>query len=320
MIDEEKEIEAKEIADDDNDSFFTVSTVPTLQMDVVRATTEEDKDDKHKEDEAAKDDDDEENKTDVTEDDELKENLRLKKEHDWKEARKIYGKAHELEAENEGLKKALALSLEYGQHHYKNGIDSRLEKIMQNRMEALQTGDSEAFAKTDLELFEAIQTKREIENRRPITYSDPEPEQHTQADTTQVMLQQWFQHNPELNHQSPFFDKGLAEEVLPLVRELDSQLKNSDQADWICTPEYYNYLQSQVNGIKGGGRKIAAKATYSTKHIGGVRSTSQGGGSSTSKDAIALTPDQKEIAALFKISDEAYLKRYNKAERERTGN
>lgn len=327
MIDNEQDVTAKEITDD-GDSLFTVSIPYSEPVQVVSSAADEEQNSETKDDKTVDDKPTENTKDniddDIDHDQHEAKQLKFKKnnkETGWKEARKTYEKARELEMENEGLRKALATTLEYGKVHHQNNIDIRVEQALQKKKAALAIGDADALTASDLELFEAIQTKREINNwEKQRQYQDnvaTEQESRVQPPLQDIILYQWLQNNPELNIHSPFFDQSLADEVLPLVRGLDSQLKESDQADWICTPEYYNYLQSQVNGIKGKERKVTAKVSYSTKHIGGVKSTPVGG--NTSKEAVMLTPEQKEIAALYNISPEVYLKRYNQAERERTG-
>lgn len=330
MIKEENTVEqapdAKEAIVDNDEPFFTVS-IPQLAPVVIKV----------EEDGENKDDISEENNTDNSTNDDENTEEEVKTKTKWRDKRKnqseVYQKLNELvaakeklESENDYLKGAVSQVLEYGRGNYENNIDLTISQLEEKKLAMLRGGArAEDYAQVEKDLLGAMIAKHDATKaRQDADYHKQQNEQQRerqavdeQVDPQQIMHQQWFSYNPQLKKSSPFYNKEIADEVVALMRHADKELIESGNEEWIGTAEYLNDLQPQIDRIKANVKgNSQPKQTYSTKHIGAVRGVSV---NTPVKESVNLTQDQKELAALYKIPEAEYLRRYNLAERERLG-
>lgn len=340
MIDEEDKITPTEdtaapIAEDNDEPFFTISEVPPAQAVIVSAESEPEAEPEEKEivDNKATTDQEEVAESEVEQEDAEENTSKPVKDKKWKvdkklreEHKRILDIANQLAEENSYLKNLTGQALDYNQDLKTQNIDGLIEDTAAARVIAIQKGDGVEYTKHDIRLNDLLAERRRLVEQKQEriaaqnTHVRQSSQQSSQEGNSRHLEDQWFARNPELDGKSPVYDNDFTQEMIGIFKQIDGKLQENGDEDWIGTPQYFNYLQAHVDKVRVGGQKnpiAPSKPMYSTKHIGGVRGAPASG--TAVKEAVVLTPEQKEIATLFKIPAEVYLKRYNAAERQRLG-
>lgn len=247
------------------------------------------------------------------------------KKNIWKLRRALYNAESEREAlkqQNLEIQKMLQHSLENGAYHYSKSVYADHQRALEAKKTAIETGDIEALVKADQELMRnavAINELEKLEYQKQPTPESTAPNnlntqtQEKLAEHQYNMARVWLNANPELDSNSNEYDTQLANTVHSFVNELDATLYENGQEALICSPDYFKVLDEQIRKIK------PKKKSYDGRYIGSVRSKGSSMGSvGNQEENQPLTSEQKELAALFNLSEDEYRKRYNKAKAEAT--
>jgi hypothetical protein len=244
--------------------------------------------------------------------------------------REKYRALHELEqarAKIAQLEEQTKVAVEAGARQYESNVSSRLERARAAQIAAIESGDAEAQANANLELAAAANEYHELNSwkrqyeqvkasqpqQEPDYYAPPPPEHN--AD----ILQDWMDDNDWFNPQSQSFDQELSTYINYCANEIDKgliqqghrdKIRNSDYFAWIdkLKDDYIHQkrqMQQQNNPTQ---RRELNMRVDRGRGPAPVRGGNASYGSQRRNDSSDLSAAEREIAALCRVSPEAYRK------------
>lgn len=244
--------------------------------------------------------------------------------------REKYRALHELEqarAEIARLSKQNEVVAQAGVRQYESNVAARLEKARAAQISAIESGDAEAQANANLELAAAANQYHELNNwksqyeqtksiqpQEEQNYYAPPPPEHN-AD----ILQDWMDDNDWFNPQSERFDQDLSTYINYCANHLDQGLIQSGHQDKIRNSDYFAWIDKlkddYINQRKYAQREQSSPTQRRELNMRVERGrgpaparTGQAvyGNQQRRANNMDLSTAEKEIAALCKVSPEAY--------------
>lgn len=245
--------------------------------------------------------------------------------------REKYRALHELEqakAQIESLRQQKEAVSEAGVRQYENNVSSRLEKARNAQIAAIESGDAQAQADANIELASATNEFHELNNwkrqyeyeranqsqRQPQSYI-PTPEHNAEV------LQDWMDDNDWFNPNSERYDQELSQHINHCANQLDAHLINEGHGDKIRNSDYFawidalkdEYIQQRQYAQRGQNYQPQRRDLNMRVDRGRGASPVRGGQGVYSNQRRSggdsgLSPAEKEMAALCRVSEESYRK------------
>jgi hypothetical protein len=230
----------------------------------------------------------------------------------------LLDKNEELRKEKEALQAQLERTIESGTVAYGKTVYNDLQRAIDKKRLAIETGDAEALIEADAEFARADRAVFELERyleSRPLETEEKEPSQEATEvipPSKQEAALDFIRENPDLDPNSRHYNPSKAQEVANFIAYLNQELTKEGKADQIMTDAYFMATQEYANSLdkKGLSQKnlrIASSNQSYRNNVAGVRQ----GLSSTGGDAkyrnVTLTANERLIAQRMKIPEKEYL-------------
>ena len=183
--------------------------------------------------------------------------------HEKKLKFKAIAEKEAIAAENAELKKMLNDALDSDSYHHAKSIETELSMARDLKRKAIENGDMDSMFKADEAYNKALIAKHEIDkwnyqqnSQKPTNTQgmQDKPEQVSQANTLsplqQTMAQEWVESHPELNPESRSYDKNLAEKVAPYINNLESNINQSGQMQYLYSSEFFDMVDNYIDKLK----------------------------------------------------------------------
>lgn len=280
------------------------------------------------EEEESKDDIDEENEDEVEEgheegheeEFEPKDSNPKKPDKMWKVKRRLYKTKSELRAaeeENVRLRDMLSQAEVAGTYQYGRNVYTELDRAKELVQKAADIGDTKAFIEATVSLNNAQYKVHELEKLASqampanSTYQNQAFNEGYDNELFNEAAKEFLDSHKELQPNSKFYNKSLAESVIKFANNLDDQIKEAGREDIYFTEhilDYFDAIKHHISDCKIKEKK--RKSLESASHVGGVRNSysgSQNGQSINSKKVI-LTPEEKELCKISGIAEKEWAK------------
>lgn len=242
--------------------------------------------------------------------------------HEKKLKFKAIAERDAIAAERDEYKKMLKEALDSGSYHHAKSVDAELSMAKDLRRKAIENGDIDSMFKADEAYNKALIAKHEIdkwnyqqsnqksnadENRGYNSQTHPEQVNNTLSPLQQTMAQEWVESHPELNPESRSYDKNLAEKVAPYINNLESNINQSGQMQYLYSSEFFDMIDNYIDKVKT--PKISTPP-LSSNNVAGVKKSYQGSSTAppSTKKQIVLTAEEKIMASNAGVSEKDWLK------------
>ena len=240
--------------------------------------------------------------------------------HEKKLKFKAIAEKEAIAAENEKLRKMLDEALDSGSYHHAKSVEAEISMAKDLRRKAIESGDIDSMFKADEAYNKALIAKHEIDkwnyqqsSQKPTNTQgmQTQSEQVSQANTLsplqQTMAQEWVEAHPELNPESRSYDKHLAEKVAPYINNLESNINQSGQLQYLYSSEFFDMIDNYIDKIK---TPRVSNPPLSSNNVAGVKKSYQGSSTAppSAKKQVVLTADEKIMAANAGVSEKDWLK------------
>lgn len=240
--------------------------------------------------------------------------------HEKKLKFKAIAEKEAIAAENEKLRKMLDEALDSGSYHHAKSVEAEISMAKDLRRKAIESGDIDSMFKADEAYNKALIAKHEIDkwnyqqsSQKPTNTQgmQTQSEQVSQANTLsplqQTMAQEWVEAHPELNPESRSYDKHLAEKVAPYINNLESNINQSGQLQYLYSSEFFDMIDNYLDKVK---TPRVSNPPLSSNNVAGVKKSYQGSSTAppSAKKQVVLTADEKIMAANAGVSEKDWLK------------
>lgn len=240
--------------------------------------------------------------------------------HEKKLKFKAIAEKEAIAAENEQLKKMLDDALDSGSYHHAKSIETELSMARDLKRKAIENGDMDSMFKADEAYNKALIAKHEIDkwnyqqnSQKPNNTQgmQDKTEQVSQANTLsplqQTMAQEWVESHPELNPASRSYDKNLAEKVVPYINNLESNINQSGQMQYLYSSEFFDMIDNHIDKLK---TPKVSSPPLSSNNVAGVKKSYQSSSTAppSTKKQIVLTAEEKIMASNAGVSEKDWLK------------
>ena len=242
--------------------------------------------------------------------------------HEKKLKFKAIAEKEAIAAENEKLRKMLDEALDSGSYHHAKSVEAEISMAKDLRRKAIESGDIDSMFKADEAYNKALIAKHEIDkwnyqqssqksnlDQRQGSGLQTQPEQvnNTLSPLQQTMAQEWVEAHPELNPESRSYDKHLAEKVAPYINNLESNINQSGQLQYLYSSEFFDMIDNYLDKIK---IPRVSNPPLSSNNVAGVKKSYQGSSTAppSAKKQVVLTADEKIMAANAGVSEKDWLK------------
>ena len=267
----------------------------------------------------------EETQAEKTEDDSTDTEQKEKPNKLWHEKKlkfKAIAERDAIAAERDEYKKMLKEALDSGSYHHAKSVDAELSMAKDLRRKAIENGDIDSMFKADDAYNKALIAKHEIdkwnyqqsnqksnsdENRGYNSQTHPEQVNNTLSPLQQTMAQEWVESHPELNPESRSYDKNLAEKVAPYINNLESNINQSGQMQYLYSSEFFDMVDNYIDKVK---TPKVSTPPLSSNNVAGVKKSYQGSSTAptSTKKQIVLTAEEKIMASNAGVSEKDWLK------------
>lgn len=241
--------------------------------------------------------------------------------HEKKLKFKAIAEKEAIAAENAELKKMLDDALDSGSYHHAKSIETELSMARDLKRKAIENGDMDSMFKADEAYNKALIAKHEIDkwnyqqgNQKPKAdrsrgESQDRQEQNYNSLTPlqQTMAQEWVESHPELNPESRSYDKNLAEKVAPYINNLENNINQSGQMQYLYSSEFFDMIDNHIDKVKV--PKVSSPP-LSSNNVAGVKKSYQSSSTAppSTKKQIVLTAEEKIMASNAGVSEKEWLK------------
>jgi hypothetical protein len=241
--------------------------------------------------------------------------------HEKKLKFKAIAEKEAIAAENEQLKKMLDDALDSGSYHHAKSIETELSMARDLKRKAIENGDMDSMFKADEAYNKALIAKHEIDkwnyqqgNQKPKTdQSHREPQDRQEQNYNNLtplqksMAQEWVESHPELNPTSRSYDKNLAEKVAPYINNLESNINQSGQMQYLYSSEFFDMIDNHIDKVK---TPKVNTPPLSSNNVAGVKKSYQSSSTAppSTKKQIVLTAEEKIMASNAGVSEKDWLK------------
>jgi hypothetical protein len=265
------------------------------------------------------------NQAESTEDDSIDTEQKEKPNKLWHEKKlkfKAIAERDAIAAERDEYKKMLKEALDSGSYHHAKSVDAELSMAKDLRRKAIENGDIDSMFKADEAYNKALIAKHEIdkwnyqqsnyksnsdENRGDRSQTHTEQVNNTLSPLQQTMAQEWVESHPELNPESRSYDKNLAEKVAPYINNLESNINQSGQMQYLYSSEFFDMIDNYIDKVK---TPKVSTPPLSSNNVAGVKKSYQGSSTAppSTKKQIVLTAEEKIMASNAGVSEKEWLK------------
>jgi len=242
--------------------------------------------------------------------------------HEKKLKFKAIAERDAIAAERDEYKKMLKEALDSGSYHHAKSVDAELSMAKDLRRKAIENGDIDSMFEADEAYNKALIAKHEIdkwnyqqsnyksnsdENRGYNSQTHPEQVNNILSPLQQTMAQEWVESHPELNPESRSYDKNLAEKVAPYINNLESNINQSGQMQYLYSSEFFDMVDNYIDKVKT--PKVSTPPLFSN-NVAGVKKSYQGSSTAppSNKKQIVLTAEEKIMASNAGVSEKEWLK------------
>lgn len=255
----------------------------------------------------------------------------VKKNKYWEKTRKLQHKARDLEDYADSLARQNAELQMLLERSFQNNNELSLERAANNLaiaereyVEALAEGDPEKVARATSNVSIATQRITQIEsqlqNERSNDYDNNydqgskevhRAEQEYQERKLRERAQDWFEVNTEVIPNSSDYDQNMARKLEKFVEELDKRFINSGRSNLIGGNEYFEKLDMYMDNLRYSKNRKEKIPTHVTGNINGT--------SGNYNKNIKVTDEMKRAMLAFNMTEEEYLKDYEKQLKQKRG-
>lgn len=212
-------------------------------------------------------------------------------------------------------------ALDSGSYHHAKSVDTELSMAKDLRRKAIENGDIDSMFKADEAYNKALIAKHEIDKWNYQNTSQNPPEDKNQlaqqekqeqnynnlTPLQQTMAQEWVESHPELNPESRSYDKNLAEKVSPYINNLESNINQSGQMQYLYSSEFFDMIDNYIDKVK---TPKVSTPPLSSNNVAGVKKSYQGSSTAppSTKKQIVLTAEEKIMASNAGVSEKDWLK------------
>lgn len=241
--------------------------------------------------------------------------------HEKKLKFKAIAEKEAIAAENAELKKMLDDALDSGSYHHAKSIETELSMARDLKRKAIENGDMDSMFKADEAYNKALIAKHEIDkwnyqqgNQKPKTDQNRTEHQDKQEQNynsltplQQTMAQEWVESHPELNPESRSYDKNLAEKVAPYINNLENNINQSGQMQYLYSSEFFDMIDNHIDKLK---TPKVSTPPLSSNNVAGVKKSYQSSSTAppSTKKQIVLTAEEKIMASNAGVSEKEWLK------------
>ena len=241
--------------------------------------------------------------------------------HEKKLKFKAIAEKEAIAAENAELKKMLDDALDSGSYHHAKSIETELSMVRDLKRKAIENGDIDSLFKADEAYNKALIAKHEIDkwnyqqgNQKPKadrSRGEPQDRQEQNYNSLtplqQTMAQEWVESHPELNPESRSYDKHLAEKVAPYINNLESNINQSGQMQYLYSSEFFDMIDNHIDKLK---TPKVSSPPLSSNNVAGVKKSYQSSSTAppSTKKQIVLTAEEKIMASNAGVSEKEWLK------------
>lgn len=207
-----------------------------------------------------------------------------------------------------------------GTYQYGRNVYTELDRAKELMKKAVAEGNAETFAEATSNLTNAQYKVNELERLAAQSPAPPPQQQYYPSnegfdnEIFNEAVQDFLSSHKELQQDSKFYNKALAESVVKYANKLDRQIKEAGREDIYYTEAIEDYFDAIEDHMADYHAKSAKqqKNLEAANHVGGVRNSysSSAPGKSPPPIKVTLTPDEKKMCAnsFGKITEEDWLK------------
>lgn len=238
----------------------------------------------------------------------------------WKLEKTNYKlKIEKIQAEKriQELENLLTESLNANTYHYGKNVYNDLERAKIQKREAFKNGDMEGLIESDILLYKAINTVNELEkiadeNKRVEASRVSIPENN--ANIYYEIAQEWLEGQPELQRNSPQYNRQLAKTVNNFVNNLDHKLQQEDQMDMYYSPDYFEMIDDFIDDVKTRQQNtrptsnLPLRSAHKDSYVGSVKNSYKGENIATPVTQIKLTAEERELCKALGQTEAEWIK------------
>jgi len=222
------------------------------------------------------------------------------------------------------LREMLAQAEVAGTYQYGRNVYSELDKAKEQVQRAIDEGNTKAFAEATFNLTNAQYKVNELEKLAASSAQTPQHQTYTPQinyeEVEREIIDDWISSHKELQIDSKYYNKNLADSVIKYANAIDAQLDATGRDDLRYSEGYFDAIEEHIAEFKNSMDK-KRRNSESASHVGAVRNSynSPIPGKSSKPIQVTLTPEEKKICAssMVRISEKEWLK--HKAEQLKAG-
>lgn len=239
------------------------------------------------------------------------------------EANALRAENDRLRQENQITGQSAELSRQAAMRLHDDNVTTRLERARQMQIAAIESGDAQAQADSNMEIAAATLAVQESKNwqykeryekqfAEERARNEQQQQQYTQPtyNPNDILLENWVEKNDWYDPSSENHDAELSAALSQYANQLDYQLANTGYGHQIKTPEYFQNIDNAIKQFV---------SHRNSQHSNQGRSlnmkTPQGGGYSARNGRSSqgeaqrqgpLSNEQKDMARRMGVTDKAY--------------
>lgn len=211
--------------------------------------------------------------------------------------------------------------------HYDSTIQLKLEKAQEDKLRALEEGDSQKIIQADMALNKAAAEQESLRSwknqeayrrQQEEMYSNRQAPRQVQNDSYEQEIneptQRWLQRNTWFNPNSSDFDPDKAAAVQAFSQSLDVRLHRSGRTSDILSSAYFNKIDNYARQMdEEDYQESTPRGEFSMNNqrsnfVAPVRQEGRMGNTSRQSEKIILTADEKDLARRLGVTPEQFIK------------